>query len=230
MSTARWVVGIAGGAALGVVAAVVWQAALSPSPQRPAGATARQTTPVGTPAEDAANPYAQFRIADFSFTNQDGRPTDATLLDGQISVVSFFFTSCTGPCPALNARLRDLQPRLAGSAVRLVSISVDGDKDTPEAIRAYGQGFGADFSRWTFLTGPPPEVARLSRESLQYTLREDPREVLTRRDGTRMANIVHPTRLVLVGPDRRVLGLYPYEDVAAMDRLVTDALAAAKGL
>ena len=43
-------------------------------------------------------------------------------------------------------------------------------------------------------------------------------------DGAMMNNILHPTRLMLVGPDRRLIGVYPFNDPEAVDEMVRDAV------
>ena len=44
-----------------------------------------------------------------------------------------------------------------------VSISIDPARDTHEDLVAYGEARGADLSHWSFLTGPPDEVAKIVR-------------------------------------------------------------------
>ncbi|GJM19309.1 MAG: hypothetical protein DHS20C14_15220 [Phycisphaeraceae bacterium] len=186
----------------------------------------------GTPDADAAqneNPYARFSVVDFELTDQNGAPVSQAVFDGQVTVLTFFFTSCPDPCPAIQRVMTDVQGRTAGSDVRLVSISVDGEHDTPERIRLYGTGYDADFERWTFMTGEPTVVGAMVRDSISFTLRGREDQIFARSDGTEMAQILHPTRLILVGPDRHVIGLYAYNDADAVDRLVADALAATGG-
>ena len=172
----------------------------------------------------------------FALVDQDGAPIDAGVLDGGVTVVDFFFTSCPLYCPGMTAAMRRVQEATAdvrgadGTAgVRLLSISIDGEHDTPEVIRAYAAGFGADFSRWVFATGPREAVWGMLREGLTLHVGEDEGMPITRPDGSGALNIDHPTRLLLVGPDRRVLGLFAYDDGAAVTRLIDEARALAGG-
>jgi len=151
------------------------------------------------------NPYAQFKVADFTLTDRYGKPADATIFDGQVTFLSFFFASCPGPCPIISAKMIELQRATEGSPVQLVSISVDGVRDTPQVISNYADGYGADPARWHFLTGDPALVESLLAESLGFTLGRRPAEPVQAVDGTTISNIIHPTRIMLVGPDRRLL-------------------------
>jgi protein SCO1/2 len=45
--------------------------------------------------------------------------------------------------------------------VRLVSITLDPDRDTPEALRAYQRLYDIDDAAWLFLTGPSAEVKKV---------------------------------------------------------------------
>lgn len=199
-----------------------------------AGGGSRGTTPTSTPTDTTPetgepavrepNPYAGFRVADFSMIDQDGEPVGQSLFDGEVTVLAFFFTSCPGPCPAIARVMKDIQERTAGSELRFASISVDGGRDTPEVIRSFGESYGADFDRWQFLTGDAERVRGLVRESIGFELREQEDVAVPVPDGTTMNNILHPTRLLLVGPDRTLIGIYPFNDPEQVTALIGDAL------
>ena len=99
-------------------------------------------------------------------TDQDGRPFTLSALRGSAVLLDFVFTRCTGPCPILTAAHVRLQQRLGetlGGKVHFVSVTVDPEHDTPEHLRRYARGQGADLARWSFLTGTPEEVDRVLR-------------------------------------------------------------------
>lgn len=106
------------------------------------------------------------RAPDFQLTNQDGAPTSLRGLRGKVVVVTFIFTSCKDTCPLLTAKMASLQGRLGsefGSRVQFVSISVDPERDTPEVLKRYAQGYGADLAGWAFLTGSASQIADVAR-------------------------------------------------------------------
>lgn len=184
----------------------------------------------GAPDAGDENPYAGFRVTAFDLVDSAGQPVDQSVFDGEVTVLTFFFTSCNGPCPAIARVMREIQDRTAGSdagrGVRLVSISVDGGRDTPAVIGSFAESYGADPSRWRFLTGEPGMVRELVRESIGFELREQADVQVKDPTGAMMNNILHPTRLLLVGPDRRLIGVYAFNDSEAVDALVADAMAA----
>lgn len=194
---------------------------------RPAGATGTATATADSAGVTSENPYARFAVADFELTDQDGKPADQTIFDGRVTVLTFFYTSCPDPCPFITRAMADVQERTKGTKVRFASVSVDGEHDTPERIRAYGTGYGADFARWVWLTGDPAVVGSVVSDSISFKVHDSADLTVMRSDGTKMAQILHPTRLILVGPDRHVLGLYAYNDPDAIEQLVKDATAAA---
>src|SRR4051794_26642315 len=121
---------------------------------------------LAAPAE--SRPLAVIQpAADFTLTTQD----DATLrladLKGKVLLVSFVFTTCNGSCPATTHRpgrvpqaLKERGP-LDGGRVRLLSITLDPTRDTPDVLRRYMKVYDADPSSWTFLTGPRPRVEKV---------------------------------------------------------------------
>jgi protein SCO1/2 len=204
-------------------------------------------SPVGTGGEPAGddpgddNPYAGFRIGEFDLIDRDGEPVDESIFDGEVTVLTFFFTSCNGPCPAIARTMKRIQDRtrqpvtvptgrdMLVKRLKLASISVDGGRDTPEVISAFADSYGASRTRWSFVTGDPEAVRELVRESIGFELREEEGVQVEDPSGAMMNNILHPTRLLLVGPDRRLIGIYAFNDADAVAELVEDALAAMRG-
>jgi protein SCO1/2 len=111
---------------------------------------------------------------DFSLVDQNGARVSLADLRGRTLLVDFVYTQCNGPCPiltGLHAELqRSLDPALSGR-VRFVSISLDPENDTPEALAKYGRERGADLESWSFLTGPKADVEEVVRRYGIGTLR-----------------------------------------------------------
>jgi len=95
--------------------------------------------------------------------DQDGRKlrlaSDA--LAGKIVVVSFIYTNCTDTCPLVSQTFAQLQASLApmmNDKVRLVSLTVDPVRDTPERFKEYAAHFEPK-PGWLWLTGDIGNVA-----------------------------------------------------------------------
>lgn len=169
---------------------------------------------VGNPAADLP---VLGTVPAFTLTAGDGRTVSADALRGQVWIADFIFTRCPGQCPVLTANMAKLQTALpadAAGVVRLVSFSVDPAHDTPEALRAYAERFGADGARWTFLTGDREALYTLIRDGFHLAIDEEP-------GSTEM--ITHSDRFILVDRDLRIRGYYDGMDAEAQVRLVRDA-------
>ncbi|MGC2167008.1 MAG: SCO family protein [Gallionella sp.] len=68
--------------------------------------------------------------------------------------LNFIFTTCTTICPVMSATFQQVQALLGKqrSKVRMVSISIDPEHDTPANLREYANKYNAD-SQWKLLTG-----------------------------------------------------------------------------
>lgn len=169
-----------------------------------------------------------YRIPDFALIDQDGNPVDASIFDDRYTILDFIFTNCPFVCPGMNAQMARLQDELQGTGVRFVSISVDPEHDTPERLREYAQQLGADPRRWRFLTGTKNATWAIARDALSFDVSPDPSRMIPTKRGGQMVNINHPSKLILVGPDRQILGMYSYAfepDIQAIMqrvRLLTD--------
>tara|TARA_B100001564_G_scaffold83936_1_gene67749 strand:- start:4192 stop:5715 length:1524 start_codon:yes stop_codon:yes gene_type:complete len=98
-------------------------------------------------------------VVDFTLTDQNGENFTFSMLDTDVTVVSFIFTSCPDVCPVITQSLRLVQEGLStadAERVGFVSISVDPDRDTPEALTAYTERHGVS---WPHLTGDKDVLA-----------------------------------------------------------------------
>jgi protein SCO1/2 len=115
-------------------------------------------------AAAADSPAEWGAVGDFSLTDQNGAQLTLADLSGEPFALAAIFTTCTGPCPAITLHMLELQKQLKDTGVRLVSVSVDPETDTPEVLAAYAKGFGADTSRWSFVTGEEQAIYEFLRD------------------------------------------------------------------
>ena len=95
----------------------------------------------------------------FQLVDQNGRPVDQTMLEGKWSLVFFGFTYCPDFCPTTLAALEATKQRLGDKAkdLQIVFISVDPERDTPQALKDYLSSDG--FPEGVIgLTGTPAQV------------------------------------------------------------------------
>ena len=153
-------------------------------------------------------------VPQFQLTNQNAEAFGSENLAGKIWIADFIFTSCPGPCPIISTRMSELQKPLAKSDVRLVSFSVDPEKDTPEVLRAYADKLRQGPSRWDFLTGPLQTITSLSRDGFKLAIAagEEPG-----------SGPVHSTRFVLVDRRGTIRGYYDALAADGVTKLLADA-------
>lgn len=211
----RWLLRATLVAATVVVGSGVMYAMRPKRPSLPLGASSPAS---GVPLE-ADEGLEGLIIPDFRLIDQFGRPVDQSIFDGRVTILDFSFTNCPFVCPGMNAAMLMLQSRLTGTPVRFASISVDPRNDVPEVLKAHADRLGVDHTRWTWMTGDEAEIRRIVSESLKFELQDDPSRPITLADGSVMNNIIHPSRLFLIGPERQLIALYPFSDMSALDAL-----------
>jgi len=155
----------------------------------------------------------------FSLLDQEGRTVTDSALRGNILVIDFFFTSCRTVCPVQTSRMAQVQQRLDDTAgVHLISFSVDPETDTPDVLKAYAGRYGADPTRWSFLTGAPEAMDDVVSGYWQIV------ERIPRPDGAGF-DIAHSERFVLVDRAGQIRGFYK-TDEGGLDHLMKDLDAA----
>jgi protein SCO1/2 len=160
-------------------------------------------------------------IPAFVATNQQGRTVDAQALHGQVLVVDFFFTACPVACPRLAQRMQEVQRALADRPatrrpIRLVSMSVDPDNDTPERLAHYADRYQADPARWWFLTGRTQDLERVVVDgfAVQYAPAQP---------SVGIDQIMHGNWFVLVDAGGDIRGYYLTDDAQRTAALIEDA-------
>jgi protein SCO1/2 len=96
----------------------------------------------------------------FSLVDQDGARVTEENLVGKPTIIFFGFTHCPDVCPTslfeMSEVLRAMGP--AADGVGAYFVSVDPERDTPEAMKTYLQSFDP---RLKGLTGTPEDVAKI---------------------------------------------------------------------
>jgi protein SCO1/2 len=102
----------------------------------------------------------------FSLTNQDGAKLTSEDLRGSLTLYNFTYTNCEGACPESGSSMATLQSALKsidtqGIPVRLVTISFDPERDTPEVMAQWAESHGADPAVWTVATTDPARLKNI---------------------------------------------------------------------
>jgi protein SCO1/2 len=115
-----------------------------------------------------------FPVPSATLTDETGKPFSLASTKGSVTVYNFIFTNCTGTCPMMTANMRKLTQKVWKDApVRFVSISVDPRNDTPAVLAEYARKVRND-ARWTFLTGTPEDIVKLSVEGFKLAASASP--------------------------------------------------------
>lgn len=103
----------------------------------------------------------KYKIPDVVLINQDGKKVRlASLLSSDTPVVvDFIYGTCTTICPVLSAGFVNLQGKLgaASQSVRLISITIDPENDSPKVMKEYLKRYRAR-PGWEFLTGSRADI------------------------------------------------------------------------
>ncbi|MDZ4848968.1 MAG: SCO family protein [Pirellulaceae bacterium] len=149
----------------------------------------------------------------YELTERSGKTVSSQDLVGQPYIASFFFSRCPGSCKQQNDQMRLLQQKYRNTPIRLVSISVDPEADTPEVLDAYANNYGADKNKWLFFTGDMKYITRVASDVFMLgQVREK----------------THPDRFCLFDATGKLVGKYNWHDpkeLAQLDEHVQEVLA-----
>ena len=113
-------------------------------------------------------------IPDFEFVNSEGETITLTSLKGKVWVADFIFTTCNMACPIMTGNMNIIHKKYKqNDDVRLVSISVYPEYDTPEVLTKYASQYNANTNRWYFLTGEESTVQEVIKDGFKIGDYED---------------------------------------------------------
>lgn len=132
-------------------------------------------------------------VPDMVMTNQDGQAVSLSELKGKWTLLFFGYTFCPDICPTTLAQLRQIKselPKEAVSNLRVVLVSVDPNRDTPQQLKQYLGYFDKDF---VGLSAPVAQIQKLANAvSIPFIPADTSKPNYT---------VDHSGNLVILGPD-----------------------------
>jgi protein SCO1/2 len=174
------------------------------------------TALVGCGAPDSLPVWGE--LPSFSLSDQNAQSFGSADLAGVVWVADFVFTSCPARCPLLTREMARIQSEIQKQGwddVRLVSISVDPDTDTPQALADYAKKHQANPELWRFLTGPREEVWNLSVQGFKLPVAEASEPGIG-------GPILHSNKFVLADRAGQIRGYYDAMEPDQWTQLIDD--------
>ena len=136
-------------------------------------------------------------------TTQNGEPLQVNAPQkGKISAVFFGYTQCPDICPTTLGKMKIVMDQLGADAdkVRVVFITVDPERDTPEVLKAYMAAFNP-----TFIGAYADPIERTREMAKQF-------QVVYEKEGAGSNYIVnHTANLYLLDENGKTIVSAPYE-------------------
>jgi protein SCO1/2 len=182
----------------------------------------QKTLPIYNPADvnpELVDSTVQFvakyhTIADFSFTNQNGKTVTQKDYEGKIYVADFFFTTCGSICPIMTTNMIDVQKAFADNPkVMILSHTVTPETDSVPVLKKYALEKGVIDSKWNLVTGDKKDIYSMARKSYLAVKLGKPEELY---------DMVHTENFVLVDAERRVRGFYDGTKKEEVKKLIED--------
>jgi protein SCO1/2 len=180
-------------------------------------------------------------VQDFSFVNQDGKKITQREVEDKVYVVEYFFTTCKGICPKMNANMRrvfdsfkdepgfmiishtcmpetDSVPLLKAYEAKMLNGKLERNKDGSYKIEydSLSQKSRVENQNWNFVTGDKTALYKMARQS--YGIDDGKPDSAQIKD-----QFLHTQFFALVDKQRRVRGMvYDGLNNDEVDKLITD--------
>lgn len=174
-----------------------------------------------------SEPLVYGSLPAFELVNQLGQPVSLKNYQGKVWVANFIFTSCAGTCPMLTQRMKKVQEAIEGMGaatdlpLRIVSFSVDPERDTPEKLAQYAQSFRTNPKIWTFVTGPLDKVTETVVKGFKISMGKVPVQPGQKLKPGEIFDVVHGEKFILIDEKGQIRGYYD-SDPSGVQKLIAD--------
>jgi protein SCO1 len=100
-----------------------------------------------------------------AFVSHEGKQVELSATRGHKTLITMFYTTCPQACPMLVYQLKKIEqalPEAERSRLRVVLVSLDPERDSPERMAKLAEAHGVDLERWLFLRAPKETVEELA--------------------------------------------------------------------
>ena len=150
------------------------------------------------------------QVQHFTLKDSTGQEFNSDQLKGKVWIASFFFTTCSDICPLISKNMASLNRTFETvENISLISITVNPEQDSPEALALYAKKFKGDKGNWHFLTGPRKAITEVAVNSFKVGDIKEP--------------IFHSAFLPLVDSNGFIRGYYDGTKQEEINRLFKDA-------
>ena len=159
-------------------------------------------------------------VQPFSFTDQDGKEVTEETFDGKVYVAEYFFTTCKGICPKMNANMQIVYEKYKGEKdFAILSHTSMPETDSVPVMKEYEEkmvGKNPAFAaHWYFVTGSKDSLYKMARQS--YLLDSDDNNYTNIED-----EFIHTQFFALIDKQKRVRGVYDGLEADEIVRLNKD--------
>lgn len=145
-------------------------------------------------------------VQHFDFTDQNDQPVTQKDVDGKVYVAEYFFTTCTGICPKMNANMARVYNMYKDNKdFAIISHTSMPETDSVPLLKGYEEKMIGDNpnypAKWYFVTGSKDSLYKMARQSY---LVDDPKNNV----GSIDDNFIHTQFFALVDKKMRVRGIY----------------------
>lgn len=164
------------------------------------------------------------KLPGFNLKNQLGENISWKDMEGKTIVADFFFTHCPTICPRLTENMKRLQTEITNTNkvgnkqpefLQFLSFSVDPERDSVAALKAWADRFQINPSNWWLLTGDKKTIYDLAIEHMKIGLIEN---------NAVDTGFMHPTYMVLIDKNRNIRGYYHGLDTTDVKKLARDII------
>lgn len=152
-------------------------------------------------------------IPPFELPDQKNVLINNDSLKGKVYVADFIFLNCTSICPIMGRNMLKVYEAFKGNPmVKIVSHTIDPERDSIAALDAHATALGIDEKQWMFLRPEKEQVKPLAKEYFADVAK----------DTINPYSYIHSGGFAIIDEQGHIRGIYDGTDMDDVQRMIAD--------
>jgi len=154
-----------------------------------------------------------YKVPDFSFLGHRSVQIDKKTIEGKVTIVDFFFTTCPTICPVMSRNMKKISQEFLGEKnLALLSFSIDAIHDSVPVLNKYAKKLNVENDNWHFMICEKKKTFELAKGFM----------ISAAEDKNAPGGLIHSGAFILLDRQQRIRAYYDGTKDEDVDKAIAD--------
>ena len=154
-----------------------------------------------------------YKVPDFSFLGHRSMKIDKKTIEGKVTIVDFFFTTCPTICPVMSRNMKNISQEFLGKKnLAMLSFSIDAIHDSVPVLNKYASKLNVENGNWHFMVCEKKKTFELAKGFM----------ISAAEDKNAPGGLIHSGAFILLDSQQRIRAYYDGTKDEDVDKAIAD--------